>query len=76
VNADVLALKVARYAGAPSTPPGAFNELELNAAARPYLFAAKNVVIHFIRKQAVTQRFRPIARKRLFVPVTADPGTR
>jgi hypothetical protein len=23
----------------------------------------------------VTQRFRPIARKRLFVPVTADPGT-
>ena len=29
----------------------------------------------FIRKQAVNQRFRPIARKRLFVPVTADPGT-
>jgi hypothetical protein len=29
----------------------------------------------FIRKQAVTQRFRPIARKRLFVPVTASPGT-
>jgi hypothetical protein len=29
----------------------------------------------FIRKQAVNQRFRPIARMHLFVPVTASPGT-